>query len=61
MSIAAIPSRMALAPMLGVAQVGVQFRFQAAFNHHFSQFFEQAAFTQDILGRGILFEQFILT
>jgi hypothetical protein len=45
--------------MFGVAQVGIQFGFQAAFNHGFGQFFEQAPFSQDVLRRLIIFEQFI--
>jgi hypothetical protein len=36
--------------MFGVAQVGVQFGFQTAFNDGFGQFFEQATFPQNILG-----------
>jgi hypothetical protein len=45
--------------MFWVAQVRVQFRFQTAFNHRFGQFFEQATFPQDVLGRLVLFDQFI--
>jgi hypothetical protein len=36
--------------MFGVAQVRIQFRFQAAFNHGFGQFFEQAPLAQDYRG-----------
>ncbi len=42
--------------MFGVAQVAVQFRFQAAFNHRFGQFFKETPFAQDILGRLVVFE-----
>src|SRR2546421_6043173 len=37
----------------------VEFRLQAAFDHGFGQFFEQATFSQDVLGMFIIFEQFI--
>jgi hypothetical protein len=42
--------------MFGVAQVGVEFRFQTAFYHRFGQFFEQTPFSQDVLRLLILFE-----
>ena len=50
MSIAHIPAGVALASMFGIAQMAVQFRFQAAFNHGFGQFFEQATFSPSRLG-----------
>jgi hypothetical protein len=58
-TIAQVPVGVALASMFGVAQVRVQFGFQAAFDHCLGQFFEQAAFSQDVLGCLVLFEQFI--
>jgi hypothetical protein len=45
--------------MRNAALVRIQFRFEAAFNHGFGQFFEQAPFTQDILGLVVIFQQFI--
>jgi hypothetical protein len=45
--------------MFLVAQMGIQFRFQTAFDHGPGQFFEQTAFSQDVLGSFIVFEQFI--
>jgi hypothetical protein len=59
MPIAHVPEGRALAPMFWIAQMRLQFRFQTAFNHGFSQFFEQAPFPQDVLGRLVVFEQFI--
>jgi len=45
--------------MLGIAQVRVQFCFQASLNHSLGQLFEQTVFGQDVLRMSILFEQFI--
>jgi len=48
-----------LSCMLGIAQVRVQFCFQASLNHSLGQLFEQTVFGQDVLRMSILFEQFI--
>ena len=47
MPIALIAGDIALASMFGVAQVTVQFCFQAALKHRFGQFFKEAPFAQD--------------
>jgi hypothetical protein len=59
MPIAFVAGSIALASVFWVAQMRVEFGFQAALNHRFRQFFEQATFSRDILGCLILFEQFI--
>jgi hypothetical protein len=57
--IAVVARGVALACMFGVAQMRVQFRFQAAFNYRFGQFFQQATFPENVLGCVVIFEQFI--
>src|SRR5260221_11932306 len=59
MPIAQISCTIAFTSMFGVAQVRVEFGFQASFNHGFSQFFEQSTLAQDVLGGLILFEQLV--
>jgi hypothetical protein len=48
MPIAIVAVGISLACMLGVAQVALQFRLQAPFDHRFGQFFEQSSFAQDV-------------
>jgi hypothetical protein len=59
LQIACIAADVPLASMFWVAQVRVEFRFQATFQLCPGQFFEQATFSQDVLGILVLFEQFI--
>jgi hypothetical protein len=57
--IARIAADVPLASMFWIAKVRVEFRFQATFKHCLGQFFEQATFSQDVLGILVLFEQSI--
>src|SRR5260370_22297878 len=57
--VAEISCKIGVTFMFGVAQVRVEFGFQASFNHGFSQFFEQSTLAQDVLGGLILFEQLV--
>src|SRR5215470_1531558 len=59
MPITRVADGVAFASIFGVAQVRVQFGFQATLNHRFGQFFEQATFPQHILGCLVVLEQFI--
>ncbi len=45
--------------MFWVAQMRVEFGFQAAFDHRLGEFFKQATFAQDVLWPLVILQQFI--
>jgi hypothetical protein len=51
-----VTSRIPLSAMFGVAQVAIQFRFQAALDYRLGQLLEQPILGQDILLIGVLFQ-----
>ena len=45
--------------MRGIAQVGGQLSFQHPLDHAFGQLFQQPMLPEDVLGVGVIFQQFV--
>jgi hypothetical protein len=58
-AVARVAAGVPMPPVVGVAQVRVQFRFQAALNDRLGQLLEQPVLGQHILGITVLLQQFI--